>query len=134
MIDMDEITLPPPASTPAVVSANIHRFEGEVRRTPALGDRLARFRAWYAEMGEGEQWRFGPSKFVGYEGLDGERYLELSRRGLDGGRTEQHLRQWFAEVIPDCQMYGLLSAKLSAFLNQYGKLPNRRMRISIAKL
>ena len=131
-----EMHLPDLASNRAVVLSNIYRFEDEVRRTPGLADRLARFRAWYAAEGEDKQWRFGPSKFVGYEGLDGEEYLNLSRQKLIDGRvTEQHLqdRQWFKEVNPGCQMYDLLAAKLSVFLRQYGKTPNRKMRISIEK-
>ena len=126
--------MPALASTLHVVAANINRFAYEVRRNPALANRLAYFRAWYAEQGEDGRWRFGPSKFVGYEGLDGETYLELSTRHcLDGRITEPHVQQWFMEINTSAELYELLSAKLSAYLAQYGKSPNGRMRINIAK-
>ena len=86
------IAMPALASNPSVVSDAIHRFAREVRRSPELAGRLGYARAWYAEQREDGHWRFGPSKFVGYEELDAETYLELSRRGLDGRRTEGSAR------------------------------------------
>ena len=79
----------------------------------------------------GTGWRFGPSKFIGYEGLTADEYMELSQRGLDGRRTETQLSQWFTEVRPSSELHDELSSLLSAMLAEHGKMPSRKMRISI---
>ena len=123
--------MPALASSPSVVSDAIHRFAREVRRSPELAGRLGYARAWYAEQRGDGRWSFGPSKFVGYEELDAETYLERSRRGLDGRRTEVQLGRWFREVDPSSELFALLSSKLSAFLAQHGKAPSQKLRISV---
>ncbi len=123
--------MPSLALSPSTVSDAIHRFADEVRRSPALSSRLAYARAWYAQQGEDGRWQFGPSKFVGYEGIDARTYIRLSRRGLDGRRTEAQLQQWFRELDPSSELYRRLSSELSAFLAHFGKAPSRKMRISV---
>ena len=118
------------ASTSAIVSDGIRRFQGEVARSLGLASRLGYMRAWYAEQDEQGQWRFGPSKFVGYRGLDAERYLDPSD-GKDGRRTEAQLREWFTEVDPSSELYGELSSQLATFLARYGKVPSTKMRINV---
>ena len=122
--------MPVIASTPAIVSDGIHRFQQEVARSTALAGRLGYMRAWYAEQDEGGRWRFGPSKFVGYEGLDAETYLDPSD-GKDGRRTEAQLQEWFTEVDPSSELYGELSPQLAAFLALYDKAPSTMMRINV---
>ena len=124
--------MPVLATSLRVVLLNISRFEEEVRRSPALASRLAYARAWYAHRDENGRWRFGPSKFIGYEGLTAVEYMELSRKGLDGRRTETQLSQWFTEVPPSSELHEELSSPLSAMLAGHGKMPSRKMRISIS--
>ena len=123
--------MPALAASPRIVLDAINRFEAEVRRSPALASRLAYARALYAYRDEDGQWRFGPSKFVGYEGLRAEQYVALSRTGLDGRRTETQLSQWFTEVPPASELHEELGSLLATLLAEYGKAPSRKMRISI---
>lgn len=113
------------------VRESIDRFETELQRSPPLTGRLAYARSWYAYRDEQVRWLFGPSKFVGYAGLTAERYIELSRNGLDGRRTESQLRKWFTPIDPSTPIHDDLSSVLSAMLARYGKAPSRKMRISI---
>ena len=125
------VSSPPLASTPGMVTDAIFRFSDEVGRSPALAGRLAYARAWYAAQSRDGKWHFGPSKFCGYEGLDANSYVDLSRGHLDGRVCELQLQRWFHEVDPGSEMYGVLSSELSAFLAQYGKAPSRKMRINV---
>lgn len=126
-------SMPALATSPRIVRDGINRFQDEVRRSPRLANRLPYARAWYVCRDDEGRWRFGPSKFVGYEGLTAEQYVELSRKGLDGRRTEAQLRQWYVELDPSSELHEELSAQLSAFLAEHGKAPSRKMRISIPK-
>ncbi len=120
------------ASTPQTVLANIKRFGSEVRQSPELQGRLAYARAWYASKNERGEWQFGPSKFVGYEGLDAKQYIK-SAEERDGRRTEAQLQQWFAEVDSSSDLYEQLSSDLIAFLAKFRKVPSTKMRINILK-
>ena len=125
--------MPTLATSPGTVREAINRFQVEVRRSPLLASRLAYARAWYACRDDEGRWQFGPSKFVGYEGLTARQYVKLSRKGLDGRRTEAQLQQWHEELDPSSELYQDLSAQLSALLAEYGKAPSRKMRISVPK-
>ncbi len=111
----------------------IECFEAELQRSPPLAGRLAYARAWYACRDAQGRWHFGPSKFVGYENLTAQRYVTLSRNGLDGRRTESQLRKWFTLIDPSTELYEQLSSQLSAMLATHGKAPSRKMRISIPR-
>ena len=119
------------ATSPRMVCDAIDCFGQEVRRSPRLAGRLAYARAWYASRDTKGRWRFGPSKFVGYERLSAQQYIKLSRKGLDGRRTEAQLRQWFRELDPSTDLHETLASLLSAFLAEYDKTPSSKMRISI---
>ncbi len=121
----------PLTTSPRSVRGAIDHFETELQRSPPLAGRLAYARAWYAYRDAQDRWHFGPSKFVGYEDLTAQRYIELSRNGLDGRRTESQLRKWFTLVDPSNALHEQLSSQLSAMLAQHGKAPSRKMRISI---
>ena len=123
--------MPVLATSPRMVCNAIDRFEKEVHRSPRLAGRLAYARAWYASRDTKGRWRFGPSKFVGYERLSAREYIKLSRKGLDGRRTEGQLRQWFRELDPSTDLHETLASQLSAFLAEHGKTPSSKMRISI---
>jgi hypothetical protein len=112
------------------VLANIARFEDEIKQSHALQKRLAYARAWYAYQDEKGAWHFGPSKFVGYDGMTAQRYIETAE-DRDGRRTEAQLQQWFTQVDPASQLGKELSAALFALLAQYGKAPSTKMRINV---
>jgi hypothetical protein len=120
------------ASNPQNVLANIARFGEEVERNLALQKRLAYARAWYACQDANAQWRFGPSKFVGYDGMTALGYIE-SAEDRDGRRTEVQLQHWFTAVDPASDLGGELGSALFAFLAKYGKAPSTKMRINVPK-
>jgi hypothetical protein len=117
-------------SDPENVLANIVRFENEINQSDPLQKRLAYARAWYAYEDEEGRWHFGPSKFVGYDGMTAARYIDTAE-DRDGRRTEAQLQRWFTEVDPASQLGKELSAALFAFLAQYGKAPSTKMRINV---
>ena len=126
--------MPALATSPKSVRDAINRFGDEVRRNPQLRSRLAYARAWYAYQAKDGQWLFGPSKFVGYEGLTAEQYVEQSERGLlDGRRTEAQLKQWFEPLDPATERHEQLSLALSVFLAEHNKAPSQKMRINVPK-
>ena len=114
---------------PGVLS-NIARFREEVERSRALQKRLAYARSWYAYQDQEGQWRFGPSKFVGYDRMTAEGYIETAE-DLDGRRTEAQLQQWFTAVDPESELGTQLSSALYGFLASYGKAPSTKMRINV---
>lgn len=120
------------ASSPQTALGNIQRFGREVEQSAALQGRLAYARAWYAHQDSQGEWQFGPSKFVGYDGLDAKQYIESAEQ-RDGRRTEAQLRQWFTVVDPSSQLYTDLSAALFAFLAKFGKTPSTKMRLNLLK-
>jgi hypothetical protein len=112
------------------VLSNIACFGTEVERSHALQKRLAYARSWYAYQDEEGQWRFGPSKFVGYDGMTAEGYIETAE-DRDGRRTEAQLQQWFTAVDPESELGTQLSSALYGFLAAYGKAPSTKMRINV---
>ena len=120
---------------PSIVSRSsqvleaVNRFADEVAESKALQGRLAYARAWYAHKNKGK-WRFGPSKFVGYENLSAEGYIKTAEH-LNGRRTEAQLHQWFTEVRSETELYEELRSALFAFLAKYGKAPSTKMRINV---
>ena len=127
--------IPAFVSTPEMACDAIHRFGEEIRRSPELARRLAYVHAWYADRDEHGHWRFAPSKFIGYEGLDAATYLELSRRGLDGRKTEARLRDrnWFVELDSSSDLYYSVLNDLCDFLAKYGRVARRGIRIHLRK-
>lgn len=120
-------------AVPAQAMANIEKFEREVEGSPGLQSRLAYARAWYASQDDSGQWHFGPSKFIGYEGMTADAYLNDAEDERDGRRTETQLRSWFKEVDPGSELYQELSTRLFALLARYGKTPSTKMRINVRR-
>ena len=103
-------------------------------KSQQLRSRLAYARAWYAYPDENGRWLYAPSKFIGYEGLTGDQYVELAEKSLiDGRKTEVQLKKWFKQVDPSTDLYEQLSSGLSAFLAEHGKAPSQKMRINIPR-
>jgi len=89
-------------------------------------------RAWYAHRKADGAWSFGPSKFVGYEGLNAEAYLQAAEES-DGRRTEAQLHPWFSRVDSGTPLHEELRSALFAFLAKYGKAPSTKMRIGVLR-
>src|SRR5207237_3916705 len=88
--------------------------------------------AWYAIRGNNGRWLFGPSKFVGYAGITANRYLGPYER-KDGKETERLLDEWFRTVDLDSILGRELEVQFRDFFSSYGKIPNKRRRINVAK-
>lgn len=114
------------------VSLNIGRFGAELRNSAALQKRLAYARCWYACHDNERQWQFGPSKFVAYDGMTADSYVDFAE-GRDGRRAEAQLQQWFTVVDPASKLGSELGSALYRFLAMYRKAPSTKMRISVPK-
>jgi hypothetical protein len=112
------------------VLSNIARFGDEVANSTALQKRLAYARSWYAYQDNEGQWQFGPSKFVGYDKMTADGYIDTAE-DRDGRRTEVQLQQWFTVVDPESDLGSQLSSELYSFLASYGKAPSTKMRINV---
>jgi hypothetical protein len=110
----------------------IEKFGVEIQNNPELQARLPFARAWYAHRNQDGSWSFGPSKFIGYEGLDGDTYLRTAQE-TDGRRTEAQLQTMFKTIDPMDPLYLELSSALVAFLAKYGKAPSTKMRINVSR-
>lgn len=108
---------------------NIHTYDDFVADDPDLINRLSKHRAWYA-VRDGNTWRFGNSKIIGYADLTPEKYLSEDH---DGRQTEAVLQEWFIEVEPDDPNYDELRESLTNFLDVYGKSPSKLARINVLK-
>jgi uncharacterized protein (DUF433 family) len=122
------------ASSTADVVANILGYGAELDRVGGLQELLSMAPAWYAcrDANSGE-WRFAPSKYVGYVGMNGAAYLANNGRDgeHDGRKTERQLEKWFKPVGPDSALHRQLMEKLTDLLSDYGKAPNKRCRFSV---
>ena len=111
--------------------ANIFKFETEVESSADLQARLSYARSWYAIKGTDGKWRFGPSKFIGYQNMDAKTYLEAAEKNeTDGRRTEAQLQSYFEDWGTSDE----LNAALVSFLAKFGKKPSTKARISIRKM
>ena len=117
-------------SSPSEAIANIFKFEAEVESSVDLQGRLSYARSWYAIKGADGKWRFGPSKFVGYQDMDAKTYLDAAENDeSDGRRTEAQLQAYFIDWGTSDE----LNAALVSFLAKFGKKPSTKARISILR-
>ena len=119
-----------PVSSPAQVAANIRNFSREIAGSAELQSRLGQVHAWYA-LRTGDEWQFGPSKFVGYAGNTTTAYLKTYRESADGRRTERVLETWFSPVDPDSRLGHELFEALLRFLAQWGRAPRKGARFAV---
>jgi predicted RNase H-like HicB family nuclease len=73
-----------------------------------------------------ETGRVGPSKFVGYRGMTGERYASLTREepgrgGLDGGVSERNLKHLFRALVTGSAEERYVRAKVEEVFQRYGR-------------
>ena len=84
----------------------------------------ARVKQWKAYRTKDGEWRFGPSRFVGYEGMTPKKYLKRKWMGAEGGlngtETEKHLRQWTEDVRRNSKLHHQLLDALADFLGKAG--------------
>jgi hypothetical protein len=118
-------------TTPRQAFDNIEKFEAELKKNPELQARLAYARAWYARQDQSGKWFFAPSKFVGYQGIDAQTYLEAE--GIDGRRTEVQLQMWFRVIDSASPLHDELNSKLVLLLAPYGKAPSTKARINVER-
>ena len=100
----------------------IRNLNGSLPAYPDLAARLGQAHAFYILEQEGHEPLFGFSKFVGYQGLTAEDYLE-NYKNLNGRNTEQALASWFEELRYASPAYNAMLEKLRALLAQFGKKP-----------
>ncbi len=103
----------------------IARFQ-DALKSPEIQGLLGMFRAWYAIEDENGEILLAPSKFIGYQGLTGESYRDISEE-IDGRATESVLGRWFSR--PASQTEDALIDKLAELLSWYGKTPSKAVRI-----
>ena len=89
---------------------------------PHLADRLGQAHAFYVIEQENGEPLFGFSKYVGYEKMTPEIYLQ-TYKDLNGRNTEHALSKWFEEVRLGTPAYTAFFAKLIDLLSLYGKRP-----------
>lgn len=114
-------------NSPDDAALGIKTYNEELETSIGLRERLAYVRAWYAVKTK-NGWNFGPSKFIGYQGLTANDYLGGR---LDGRKTEAQLAKWFQAVDNSTALYDELYDALEDFLEAYGKEPSSAVRINV---
>ena len=123
--------MPKIADSVSSVMESLKRFNRDLETSEGLRDRLAYVRGWYAVRKEdGTGWIFGPSKFIGYNGMTSDIYLDPNI-GMDGRKTESQLSKWFQLVEEGSDLYDELWDELEEFLDWNDKEPSRAARISV---
>ena len=119
---------------------NIRRYQTEVQDDGSVARELVRrmagVKAWYAvKSRDGESWLFGPSEFIGYEGVPAEIYLTQDV-SLNGRETERHLQnqRWSVDVLPHEGLAAELHEALREFLERYRSHPNEDARVRVLKM
>lgn len=122
-----------PAKSLESVKRNIDIYWETARENPDLMKDAAKVRQWKGYRTSGGGWRFGPSRFVGYEQMTPDLYVEQKKKGgyLNGTETEQHLKQWTDGVTKNSDLYHRLLDTLTDFLGEVDIAVNRSARFSI---
>lgn len=119
-------------STLSEAIENIENYGKELAKTKALQKRIGMHPAWYAIRTDAGEWVFGPSKFIGYAANTAEYYLKTYDR-MDGKETEPVLQAWFERVAEGSAEAEQLKSAFRKFVARFGKFPNKRWRVSVAK-
>ncbi|MBI0165774.1 MULTISPECIES: hypothetical protein [Snodgrassella] len=101
---------------------NIEKFQSELNKKNKknkLVATLGQFSKWFAFKSESGQWIFGPSKFIGYQGISLEEYEKKDEYQLDGRKTDDILKQW--KSTPTKEELEELTDNINSFLDIYGK-------------
>ncbi|MBI4311567.1 MAG: hypothetical protein HY681_07270 [Chloroflexi bacterium] len=109
------------------VVTNVQVFNQGLDEGEGLEQQLSYFRAFYYIP---EKNAVGPSKFVGYKGMNATEYLRKNAE-LDGRVTEPVLAKWF-EPVEEASNEGQLVRRLTRMLlHEYGKVLNARARFNV---
>ena len=114
------------------VIENIKNFQIELNKKNRKNDlvnALGQFTNWFAHKDELGNWIFGPSKFIGYQGMSLDKYENKNKNKLDGRQTDAILQQW--KVKPSKEEDKELREKLSLFLNSYKKRTKKTAKIYV---
>jgi len=87
-----------------------------------------KYKCWYAIKDEHNNWIFGPSKFIGYAGIDIDTYI-AKQHDLDGKATEKHLIKFSEDV--DEHMHAELLELLFERLSHVNRIPGKSVKIKI---
>ena len=121
-------------SAPSAIK-NIQTFNIALRseKYPSIYRLLSHVQAWYVWENENGELLFGPSKFIGYEDMTPDFYIEETGANgrLDGRVTEKRLSPWTEEVSTSDERFSNLYSSLSLLCAKYGAYPNARARISV---
>lgn len=104
---------------------NVRQFNFDLPNDHGLQSQLSQFRHWYYVE---ELQSFGPSKFIGYRGMTGERYRNKKGMGADGRVTLYHLQTALHAALSEDDK---LRAELETFLGAYNKKSNALSKIHI---
>lgn len=100
------------------IKTNITTFNSalnsNVGMETGLVDKLSMFKHWYYSKSLN---MFGPSKFLGYEGMQPQRYSKYARDGLTGTETEDVL----SKVVKSENADSFTENKLREFLKRFEK-------------
>lgn len=118
------------------VMQNIDRYWEGAHETPDLIKDATRAKQWKCYKDIDGKWRFGPSRFVGYEGMTPNEYVArkaTSEGGLDGTETEDHLKlqKWTILIPEDSKLHFKLVKRLSKFLKKSDKNLNAAARFAV---
>jgi hypothetical protein len=114
-----------PINNPEQVEKNIRRYNQDLPNSPYLQDLLSNHRDWYY-LNDLEI--FGPSKFIGYVDMTGQRYTQAGEEegSFDGGFTQKTLSKFFVES-DDLSLFG----KLESLMYPYNKTPRSNVRFYV---
>ena len=120
-------------SSPDEAHQNIYKYQEEAKSDSRLRERAGYVQSWYAIKDSAGQWRFAPSKFIGYRAASAKKYLSGSgpQGPLDGRQTERILAEWFTVAKRGTRLERELSDALRKFLALLDQVPNARARINV---
>ncbi|MBT9143872.1 MAG: hypothetical protein DDT29_02286 [Dehalococcoidia bacterium] len=110
------------------VVENVRQFNQGLATGKDICSQLSQFRAWYYIP---ELDALGPSKFIGYKGMNTSRYQWGDEK--DGRETERRLQKFFRPIDESHHCYAYLEDKLLIITAQCGKKPNKQARLNVPR-
>ncbi|MCU1790005.1 hypothetical protein CUU54_14280 [Pectobacterium polaris] len=113
---------------------NIKMFDREriIHSDHAIFEQAGKYKCWYTYFdNDAGEWRFGPSKYIGYTEMNKDLYIE-NHAQLDGKLTEKQLVK-FSSFIDDDELYKKLELKLFEDLSLVNRTPGKSIKIKEIK-
>ena len=126
--------MPKLATAVESVLANIDRYWSEAQLVPDLVVDASKVKQWKCYRDDAGHWRCGPSRFVGYEGMDHIEYVTRKKDsdgGLNGTETENHLKRWTEPVSDKSQLHQELAELVGDYLQKAGVRINKSPSFSV---